>query len=559
MPNITQDSHHVGWNVLTGPWLQTINLNSEPQVYSPLDALKRAKEIRCIAFASTLDFFATHRFLLTLLYWKADKVGGIAKLRDFLLKTTLPPQVFEAIEAEENHFKLFHNEVPFLQDLSVKNTGNKGKKSAGSLFAELASGTNVAHFHHGDDKKTRLCLPCTTLGMLRLIPWSQAGGRGLHPSLHNAPPIMAIASGKSLASTLGLNLVPLEGNEGRAQWSGHFKPSDAEAAIPYLEAFTWNPRRVLLGLPKGLGTCWLCGKSGVAVVGPITYKGNENTKAKKDGNKKILFPWQDPAAFYPIDESDKYKTMKSTGGKSAATSYDLRALIAKKDSPPPQSMVIKGNSNHHSWQLVIPCTNPKNNKTYDHRQLDLRSLEPDSIREYLSSHRLPQRTHGLDGWRQPTPHTPPKGTERFVQAAVRLLRPTDWVALSNSAYQDMHDSPAGFDVLSGLYWGLRNKGLRGLPSRKVAWLVLKLMASVPSFARMSHNEATFCPLDTFPKRQLDGRGKEKLARSMYPVSFPQGRRLEAGLRNALDKNMRQRNPERIDWTGLCDVLDQLIG
>jgi len=150
--------------------------------------------------------------------------------------------------------------------------------------------------------------------------------------------------------------------------------------------------------------------------------------------------------------------------------------------------------------------------------------------------------------------TRPEGIRRFVQAAVSLLTYTDWAALSNAAYREMHDSPAAFDVLCGLYWGLRDKEIKGLPSRNVAWLMLKLMAAVPVHARVIHSDAKFCPVDLLPKRQLNERGRA----SPYPVSFPRGRRLEAALRGALDSNMRKRNARPVDWIGLCYALHQLL-
>jgi hypothetical protein len=121
----------------------------------------------------------------------------------------------------------------------------------------------------------------------------------------------------------------------------------------------------------------------------------------------------------------------------------------------------------------------------------------------------------------------------------------------------MHDSPAAFDVFAGLYWGLRDKRIGGLPSRNVAWLMLKLMAAVPARVRVLHPGAKFSPLedlDALPKRQPKERG----GTSLYPVSFPRGERLEAALRGALDHNLRNRNPEPVDWIGLCHSLNQLL-
>ncbi|NQT84084.1 type I-E CRISPR-associated protein Cse1/CasA [bacterium] len=540
------------WNVLTSGWLEVMTLYSEAQVYSPLEALNRASTIRCIALASPLDLFAAHRFLLTLLYWKADVAGGVQQVRESLLRGEFPRVMLDAIEAGAPCFRMFDDKAPFLQDPSVRPTKEEPRKSAGSLFAEFASGTNIAHFHHGHDKNMRLCLRCAMMGMLRLVPWSQSGGAGLTPSVHNAPPIMAIATGDNLAMTLGLNLVPLDVEAGDAKWSGHFKPTDSTKPIPHLEALTWNPRRIYLPSPEK-GICWYCGQTEVLTIGPIVYKKNEEAKLKKEKSKTIPFIWQDPSAFYAANKP--HTTTKSTNEKLATSGRDLTRLLDEKNVP--TSAVVAANPDQQGWHLVIPCTTGKDNKTFDHRQLELTSLWPDAVRAKLPAGVPLSRPKGIDGWAEPRRVAPAGGATLFVQAAARLLTHTDWAALSAAAYREMHDSPAAFDVLSGLLWPLR-RTVAGLPSRNVAWLVLKLMAGVPPRARVPHANSAFCPLRSLPKRQLDERRKDRSVASLYPVSFPRGHRLEADLRSALDSNMRQRTPESVDWPSLCHGLDQLL-
>lgn len=549
---VKESRQDVDWNVLTGRWLEVMTLDATSQVYSPLEALKRTREIRCIALASPLDLFAAHRFLLTLLYWKAGEAGGVQQLRESLLRGAMPRVVIDAIEAETTRFRMFDDKAPFLQDPTARE--DKKRDSAGSLFAEFASGTNIAHFHHGDDNNMHLCMRCATIGMLRVVPWTQSGGQGKTPSVHNAPPIMAIASGNNLAATLGLNLVPLHVAAGAAKWSGHFEPTKKDTAIPYLEALTWSPRRVHLLSPELAEICWGCGRAGISAVGPIVYLKNEETKKRSD---KQLFAWEDPAAFYVVDTP--YKTMKSgvdkKKGPMAANGRDLDWLL--KGESGSMSLVGKENPNHQGWLLVIPCTNPANNKTYDHRQIEFTSLSPDAMRARLPADVPSGKPKGLDGWAQPQRVTSTVGSTCFVRAAARLLTQGDWTAVSAAAYHDMHDSPAAFDILSGLLWSLRGK-VAGLPPRNVAWLVLKLMAAVPPRARVLHADAAFCPLLSLPKRQIDERRQERPVASPYPVSFPRGHRLEADLRSALDSNVRQRMPKQIDWAGLCHGLDQLL-
>jgi hypothetical protein len=533
--------HEADWNVLTSSWLEVMTTHAEAQVCSPLDVLARANTIRCLALASPLDLFATHRFLLTLLYWKSDEAGGVKKLRASLLRGKMPRRVLDAIKAEAHRFRLFDQEIPFLQDTSTPQGKKEEKKSAGSLFAEFACGSNVAHFHHGDDKKVRLCVPCATIGMLRVVPWTQSGGAGLTPSVHNAPPIMALASGSNMGITLGLNLVTLSGKAGTTKWTGHFEPSNKDRTIHYLEAFTWNPRRIRLPSPESEQICWRCGQVGIAAMGQIVYLKNERTNKRED---KEPFEWQDPAAFYVADAP--YITMKSRDEAQAANIHDIDVLADPQATP--KATVVVENPKHEGWHLIIPCTNPANNKTFDHRRLDLPNLSPDTVRAAIPPEVPHSRPQGSDGWVDARPLRD-GGAARFLQTAVSFLSHADWGELSNAAYKDMHDSPAAFDLFSGLYWGLRDRRAAGLPSKNVLWLIFKLMAAVPHCMRLPRANATFCPLSYVPKRQIDGR---------YPRSFPQGRHLEASLRSALDRNMRKREPENVDWAGLCHGLNQLL-
>ncbi|HEV2246966.1 MAG TPA: type I-E CRISPR-associated protein Cse1/CasA [Terriglobia bacterium] len=532
----------MSYNLLEEKWIPILRIDGSPDRVGIIEALTKANQIREIVLASPLDSFAVHRFMLTLLYWKAALAGGVHRVRESLLSDgKIPAAVLDGVIKEEPCFDLFDEHSPFLQDPTVRNEKKSEKKSAGSFFAELATGTNVAHFHHGDDDGLRLCLPCTVLGMLRVVPWSQAGGAGITPSVHNAPPIMAVAAGDSLAMTLGLNFVPLEGKPGDPVWSGHFKPTSPAAPIPFLEALTWNPRRMLLPAPSS-GLCWYCGQRGEPTVGPgIVYLKNAETKGIKNGGKAVPFHWRDPAAFYGADD---YRTVKSADQDAAEDNRDLRWLAESRSS------VVMANQDHHGWLLMVPCTNPANNKTFDHRLIETDAVSSDAISDLVpAAKRLPGPS-GLDGWRVPKPGAP-RGITVFVQAAARLFTSADWATLANAAHRDMHEAPAAFDVFAGLYWGLRNAKAGRLPSRNVAWLTVKVMAAVPAHARVLHPHARFCPLDVMLRRQ-------PRRTSRYPLSFPVGARLEDALRGALHRNFRQRDPEPVDWAGLCHGLDRLL-
>ena len=287
------------------------------------------------------------------------------------------------------------------------------------------------------------------------------------------------------------------------------------------------------------------------MIGPIVYLKNENTKSNKEKGKSVSFRWTDPAAFYA---EGKPPAIKCRDEGAAAAGRDLGFAMKGASLP----LVVKENVNHGRWGLVVPCTNPANNKTYDHRRLELLGAPTSWKFPGFSLTESAGTTQGTDGWDEPSLAGLGRGAGIFVREAVRLFSAADWADLSAAAFREMHGSPAAFDVFSGLFWSLRGGKVQGLPSRNAAWLLLKLMAGVPARGRMQRAVGGFCPLRDLRKRQLDERRDGRSVQSRYPVAFPVGHRLEALLRGAIQQSIRQRNPKQIDWTGLCFRLDKLL-
>ena len=284
---------------------------------------------------------------------------------------------------------------------------------------------------------------------------------------------------------------------------------------------------------------------------------NDAQSLKKANNNSIPFNWKDPAAFYNSDPKSPFTTIKSGDEYRAASNSDLSSRLFPNKDAPEKPAVFEINEGHQGWSLIVPCTNPANNKAFDHRQVELSSLTNEAVRSEVQVDRQADTPVGLDGWHQPGRARNYPGAVRFVKAASRVLTHGDWSVLSEAAYKGMLESPAAFDVLTGLLWPLRN-ATRGLPSRNVAWLVLKLMASVPASARTLHDDATFSPLRDLPKREGAQERKGGRARFRYPVSLPAGNRLESELRGAIASNIKSRSAKPIDWATLCHDLDQLL-
>jgi hypothetical protein len=540
----------VGWNVLTTAWLEVMNLHGEAITVSPLDALTRATDLQCIALANPLDLFSAHRFLLSLLYWKADDVGGLEKLRKSLIAEKVPRQLLAAVTEEADAFALFDPKKPFLQDPSVRNA--KVLPPA-YLFAEMASGTNVAHFHHGDDDASQLCLRCATQGLLRLAPWTQSGGSGKQPAVHGAPPIMLIAKGASLCETLGLNLVPVDAALGKPQWSGRFHPSAKSKHVSLMEALTWNPRRVHLLEPNPPSACSRCGDRSLPTVGPIVFEKNEACKTADEYTSE----WRDPAAFYRAKDG---KTTKTSSESDASSGADMRRLFDQrfgaKVEPAPVAQVIAANPTHKGWILVMPCTNPANNKSYDHRVVTLEEWpsELPPRPEQWPDH-VPWLAGDPRSVQSPASVAAASGALAFVRAASQLDS-ASWAVIANVADGALHEQAAAFDIFTSLYWPLRNRQA-GIPSRQAAWTTLKLMATVSEKHRVRRAGPALQPWKSLSTRQPPQRMRNGKVRA-YPRRIPTDVRLERELREVMHRQVSKAPQSSIDWPGLCQFLHNVL-
>jgi hypothetical protein len=529
------------WNILERPWLEVSTHRGAWHRASPLEVLRRSPELRALGASSAVDEFAATRFLTTLLYWKADAGGGIAKLRARLSTGEMPAEVVDAIAAERDCFFLFDPKRPFLQDSSINDDPDK---PVGSLFAEIATGTNIAHFDHSKDLSSPLCITCVARGMLRLVPWSQSGGRGLRPSIHGAPPIALLPRGVSLAETLAGCMTDPPGAVGVPTWSGTFRPDRPDGPIPLLEGLTWNPRRVRIPRPDQESRCGLCGAFG-PVVSAISFKVNDAVKKIDDGEEKQKsYDWRDPAFLYRPAKSEP---VRSSDEKAASTSEDLRWLRDAR-SPTPQG--VGGVS------VIIPCTNPANNKSFDHRRVALPAgADPHTLRvAHDGASGLELQEHPLNlAERGRSSSSVGFAVERFLTASIAALQETDWIALRRALGRTMHDDPEAFAVFSAVYWRVRSGGRSAL-RRDAAWTLLKLFALAPASrraVRCSRSIAEF--LDALPARQAQRTRSDVHGKSAYPIAGARGSRLENQLAAVIEADLA--SDRAIPWLELGTYLN----
>jgi hypothetical protein len=545
------DNDPMQWNALLSPWLEAIDTCGNLIRISPLDAIRRSLSIHSLAFSNPLDLFSAHRFLQTLLYWKADAFGGVNSLRCQLLSGEIPSQLVDTLAAEADCFLLFDSKKPFLQDPSCANDEKLPKSPPSYFFAEMSSGTNIAHFHHGDDKTSALCLCCATRGLMRLVPWTQSGGSGLQPSIHGPPPIMALALGITLCHTLGLNLVPINFPTGNPQWTGQFKPERRESVVPFLEAFTWNPRRVNLLRPFNASRCSLCGLENINAVGPVIFMKNDACMDKSEEGQQYKNSWRDPSAFYRLKDE---KTIKASDESEVVNSTDLRKLFAqkrgKKEDPAPVCQIVANNLDHESWALIVPCTNPANNKSFDHRLITIAGkFDEASILPRREGMDIPLRAGDLRTKRKMSPVQASRGAKVFVAAARRLTE-ADWAVVAESIGKPLGHDAGAFDIFSSLYWAVRTKHTSA-PSRECAWMTLKLMAKAGKWRMAVKSDfQPWAELEVCQPEQTNRSGL-KLA---YPRKIPSGPLLERELGEIISHSSRK----SVDWAGLCQFLQHQL-
>lgn len=218
-------------------------------------------------------------------------------------------------------------------------------------------------------------------------------------------------------------------------------------------------------------------------------------------------------------------------------------------------LVQRANPEHDDWLLIVPCTDAANNKSYDVRSVRLSQLTAEALEQARTKPWADRGRRAMKGWRIPSQAR--RVSWAFLRETHRLSE-VDWGILAGAANQTMNQSPAAFDLFSGLYWRARGQK-RTVPSRQSLWLVLKLMATTPSTYRMVEADAGFSPLQQLPQRQYlkPGHRRDGVLQE-YPRSLPRGVSLETELREAIRRHLKQPNPSHIAWIGLCDQLNELL-
>jgi CRISPR type I-E-associated protein CasB/Cse2 len=137
-------------------------------------------------------------------------------------------------------------------------------------------------------------------------------------------------------------------------------------------------------------------------------------------------------------------------------------------------------------------------------------------------------------------------TEQFI-GVLTDLKTGELGLLRVHAGQSLDESVDGFDLFSGLWWPLREKG-PGAPRRSVAWLIAKLYA----FRPIPHSKG-----DTLARQLRSCQPKEEQARERFQQKFDRMLllpldRIELAMQWALDQLASK--SLKLDWVRLTDHL-----
>lgn len=178
--------------------------------------------------------------------------------RQMLKRGCFDMALVEAYVSECNkdgpRFDLDDAEHPFMQMALDPEIDEGAEKPVSNLFFDRPAGNAHIHFDHRPIEAAFADASDAFEGMLETYLFCTAGAQ-LYPSgINNTPPVFCIIRGNNLFETLVLNMVSERelGNipfgEGMVPWrlERSIVPKETVASVSYLEAMTWQPRRLTL-------------------------------------------------------------------------------------------------------------------------------------------------------------------------------------------------------------------------------------------------------------------------------------------------------------------------
>ena len=264
------------YNVLLEPWITAEEPGSGKRELGLLDTLAEAHALSGLYDPSPLVECGLYRLLLALIL-DAFHLTNLEAIEGLFQAKVFGRTVLEAYVATvgRERFDLFDVEHPFLQ--SPAEVGRDDPVGpVVRLVQHLPSGTFATHFCHGGENEHAFSPAVCARGLAAIAPFMTSGGAGFSPSVNGMPPWYVLVRGGNLFETLVLNSAPLELFGDRdpmpPAWrrDGSVVPKEQRSCTSYLEALTWQPRRIRL-LPEEGGVCTYTGEPTPVLVRRMVY------------------------------------------------------------------------------------------------------------------------------------------------------------------------------------------------------------------------------------------------------------------------------------------------
>lgn len=231
-------------------------------------------------------------------------------------------EYIQECEANGPRFLLDDERHPFMQAAYEEKLDAKALKPVAALFADLPSGNNHIHLEHRLQDEYEMDADQAFEAMMEtylFCPASLLGPSGCN----NTPPLYALLRGRSLFETLALNMVSVQelGNiplgEGEVPWRMEtvIQPRKQVNEISFLQALTWQPRRLTLIFDAD-------GKvRKVYLQAGLDFRGNSG--------------WEDPHVSYFLKKDGTWGTLKPELGRQVWRDAGMLMATRSTSERPP--------------------------------------------------------------------------------------------------------------------------------------------------------------------------------------------------------------------------------
>ncbi|MDO4516617.1 MAG: type I-E CRISPR-associated protein Cse1/CasA [Bacillota bacterium] len=242
------------FNVLTNPWIPTLDQDGITKELSLLETLERAHELQGIQAASPLVEYSVHRFLILFLM-DMIRPEDESAIEDLLEEGQFDPDLLsdyiDQCNREGVSFDLFDEERPFLQTPYVK-AWDREAKPISTLDYTVPNGNNHIHFDHR--RKESCYTPGKALRMLLAAQlFCTTGAQGYPSNVNGAPPWFALIQGENLFQTLvfgmiGTDAIPVPFDTPPVCWRNKeaVPPKEAVGKTSWLYGMLFPARRIHL-------------------------------------------------------------------------------------------------------------------------------------------------------------------------------------------------------------------------------------------------------------------------------------------------------------------------